>query len=377
MRLIFSFGLLASVRGHSEKQFVAIGVAGDAPSSWACVANVSANSAAASGTYVNQSLSGWGVLHVYTADASMSNWTDDHAAFAAGCVEAYLTHTQIFAYLLNYVRNEYVPDHSPPTKLLDFMQSQQDWVRLRAAGHSELPGNGTEDRFWRGMSLLMRQFDGLVAGVAAFATDEERMLLNQSTLYLLQAVGDLEDLNDLFKRNGSVAGATSTRRRQGHRDPSQLDCSALISLLPRAGASEPWSPGAPVFDIAAGHTTWRSYYAMLRVYKVYHLRYTPQKIISIASSPGLLHSKDDFLATPQLVVMETTNSVKNETLFAEFVSPATALSWQRSALATQWATGGEDWVSLFRLYNRCASTRPAATVPQRLRLSAVIARRHP
>jgi hypothetical protein len=39
---------------------------------------------------------------------------------------------------------------------------------------------------------------------------------------------------------------------------------------------------------------------MLRIYKVYAFDYYPQKVVTIASSPGLLHSKDDFLASPTL-----------------------------------------------------------------------------
>jgi len=31
---------------------------------------------------------------------------------------------------------------------------------------------------------------------------------------------------------------------------------------------------------------------MLRIYKVYSFDYYPQKVLTIASSPGLLHSKD-------------------------------------------------------------------------------------
>lgn len=37
-------------------------------------------------------------------------------------------------------------------------------------------------------------------------------------------------------------------------------------------------------DIVAGHNTWRSFYAMMRVYKVFKLAYAP--MVSIASSPG-------------------------------------------------------------------------------------------
>ena len=53
---------------------------------------------------------------------------------------------------------------------------------------------------------------------------------------------------------------------------------------------------------------------MLRIYKVYSFDYYPQKVLTIASSPGLLHSKDDFLSSPTLYVAETTNMVSNKTM---------------------------------------------------------------
>lgn len=105
--------------------------------------------------------------------------------------------------------------------------------------------------------------------------------------------------------------------------------------------------------MAFTHTTWRAYYAMQprvqRVMKTYALAFAPT--IVIASSPGLLHSKDDFCTTADLAVMETTNSVFNRTLFDLYTTPQSALSWQRVTVANQIATNGSYWTEVASMYN--------------------------
>ena len=68
---------------------------------------------------------------------------------------------------------------------------------------------------------------------------------------------------------------------------------------------------------------------------------------------GLLHSKDDFLSSPTLYVAETTNMVANETMrqWNRDHSNETAMSWQRSMVATGWATSGKHWTELFSREN--------------------------
>ena len=142
-------------------------------------------------------------------------------------------------------------------------------------------------------------------------------------------------------------------------DLDRLDCSALITLVRDTTTTtnttaEPNTTGrvGTVTDILAGHATWRSYYAMLRVYKVYAFAFLPARVVSLSSSPGLLHSKDDFYATPTLVVMETTNGIYDRSLYnPETIKPQTALSWQRAAIATGFGLNGSDWVNLFKRHN--------------------------
>lgn len=61
--------------------------------------------------------------------------------------------------------------------------------------------------------------------------------------------------------------------------------------------------------------------------------------------------QDDFYITPQLAVMETTNSVFNQTLFQLYLTPKSALSWQRAYIANGFAASATEWTDLFAMYN--------------------------
>lgn len=139
------------------------------------------------------------------------------AAFAAGCIESYFTHTRMYQYWFNYAKAEYGSAMQPPTNLTHFMAANEEWVRKQASSKhdgaptkptSSLDDGNDEARFWAGADLVMAQFDGLVAGFAAYATEEEQALLTPAKLYMLNSVGDLETLNGLYKdRDGSDAAS--------------------------------------------------------------------------------------------------------------------------------------------------------------------------
>ena len=67
-------------------------------------------------------------------------------------------------------------------------------------------------------------------------------------------------------------------------------------------------------DLLVGHTSWFSYYTMLRTYKFYDFGHYK---LEFSAYPGLLYSYDDFyvLSHSKLLVMETTNDLFNTDLF--------------------------------------------------------------
>ena len=129
------------------------------------------------------------------------------------------------------------------------------------------------------MKLVMAQWDGFAQGIGQFATPEQLAILSPASLYLLCSVGDLETINGLVRDDPLPTPSLATE--------DALPCSGLISVMTTADGAA----AVGVTDVFAAQATWRSYYAMLRIYKVYAFEYYPQKVLTIASSPGLLHSK--------------------------------------------------------------------------------------
>ena len=303
---------------------------------WRCVedATPSAAAATASSSYTN----GWTTLRISTISKSNTSTDALEQAFAAGCGEAKLTSTLIYQYWHNYALSEYGSLITPPA-VATFVAEQHAYVRAEVASRSLL---SSLDPFWTGVARSLAQFDGLAAGFVQFVANATmKELMTKETLYLLNAVGDLETIQGLpFKTGVQSSSAKPSQWTLDH-----LDCSSLVRFVADDAGN--------LVDVFAGQTTWRSYYAMLRVFKVYDFSFAVQSPISISSSPGLLHSKDDFYATPQLVVMETTNFVGNDSMTEWVLHHAnrSVLSWQRAMVATTTATSGKEWTTLFSREN--------------------------
>eukprot|EP01052_Picozoa_sp_SAG31_P030388 SAG31_NODE_3113_length_4660_cov_2.867354_5_plen_220_part_00 len=149
----------------------------------------------------------------------------------------------------------------PPAAVVLFMEHQLLWLRQQMAAASPA------DEYWNSMKLVMKQFDGFVAGIQQFATAEERRVLTPISLYLLCSVGDLETINGLVRDDPLPTPSLATE--------DTLSCSGLISVVTSkrhqtmGGAGNGTGTGTGVVaDIFAAQATWRSYYAMLRIYKV-------------------------------------------------------------------------------------------------------------
>ena len=405
MRIIASSLLLASASAVATHFS-----AGPCAASSKCCCDATYSPAApAIATVSDDSASGFLQLWVSDQAQLFPTYTPEQLGYYAGCVEACATVADMDAYWLNYAAAEYGPA-GPNGKLTAWMTEQHAWVNgnvdaeRTARGIDVLPPFATSQapptlnqsadaaadgsRYWRGTSVLLAQFDGLVDGYASAGG----RALTPSLIYMLGSVGDLEDLNGQIRdpafpfigatprarlalsaraQRRSVMGTIASNLSGSadspaplHYDPipmedKLLDCSSLVTV-----GRDPTDN--TVLDVMAGQTTWRSYYAMLRYYKVYALSSfaavaasataqtaagVPPAVVSFASSPGLLHSKDDFYTTPRLVVMETTNSVFNKSLYTDYLTVKSSLSWQRAMMATWMAANGSDWAALFAPYN--------------------------
>ena len=108
-------------------------------------------------------------------------------------------------------------------------------------------------------------------------------------------------------------------------------------------------------DIWFGHNTWYTYNSMLRIFKEYRFvtknGYEKSKTTAFPSYPGLLFSSDDFYyLDSNLLVMETTNPIYNNSLY-EKIKPECLLTWVREILANRLAASSEDWPKIFKEEN--------------------------
>jgi len=144
-------------------------------------------------------------------------------------------------------------------------------------------------------------------------------------LMAIQLITELSDIN--------------RTKIQAKPDEFDLHCSSLVKLS---------ADGQRLF---AAHNSWTSFTWMLRVYKHFKLNFEEPSTVSYSSYPGVIPSIDDFFITGHnMVVMETTNEVFNDTLF-QYVTPQTVPYWVRIMLATRLAKEGKEWVDLFSQYN--------------------------
>lgn len=193
--------------------------------------------------------------------------------------------------------------------------------------HDQIELSAGKSQYWRQVQILLAQFNGMVDGYQKYCTAEER--LESLDLYFLQAAGDMENLI------GALAGVNNVKP-----EAPFMDCSALVKVTHD--------------NLYAGHTTWRSYGLINKFHKRYNTNFKNAKSnrVAFASSPSFLSSKDDYYVTDQnLVVMETTNSVFNGSLYTNYITPKSVLTWMRSIIANSLATNGKEWTDTFAKYN--------------------------
>eukprot|EP01133_Synstelium_polycarpum_P003946 gene3946-4569_t len=239
---------------------------------------------------------------------------DVNQAYFAGFSEGAITAPRIYQMYTNFAQNEFA-NSTPSANLVAYMNAQMNWVRKGVNARHDQPTELLEASpvnstvYWHAAALVMAQFDGLVAGYAASTSPA----LTQIELYLLTSAGDLETLNTLYGKPTSTASGLNRHKMTDEDEDDTmpdnidyLDCSALLRVLPNNQ------------DVYSAHTTWRYYYAMLRIYKYYNFafqHYGLASSVSFSSSPGFLSSKDDFYLTGHgLAVMETTNVLSFQNL---------------------------------------------------------------
>jgi hypothetical protein len=277
---------------------------------------------------------GWGKLSIEGNPLH----EDETQMFAAGYLEGAMTQKRIYQQYTNIHSVFWHNATTIPASLQAWLKAQDKWVRDNAAEKK------AEDPYWGQVANVLAQFDGLVKGYNDFAPAAEK--LDSLAFSILSGVGDLLDLTTAF-RDEALPG----RPPRNMMSEDQLrnwvyntHCSALIKVT------------GDLSDIFAGHTAWFSYESMLRIAKSYTLPLsnpsTQSKSVIFSSYPGFLVSLDDFYITDkELVVIETSLSVFNESLYT-IVRDNTQvlLSWQRTMLANRMASSGPQWANTYSRY---------------------------
>ncbi|EGD71986.1 phospholipase B-like protein B, partial [Salpingoeca rosetta] len=272
--------------------------------------------------------SGFGVLQI----ESNSEETGDRQYYAAGFLEGYLTHSEIYNHHINVLAVFSDLANGPSPELKSYINNQTQWIKKQLA-------NNPSDRYWRQVGMILQQYDGLMDGYNAAAPADKQ--LESFAFFILNGCGDLFDLLPKYQTkqfpnfdNMTKPEFDLYRSQTGH-------CSALVKLT------------GDFSQLFMAHSSWFRYQVTNRIYKHYNLKadVSAAQKISFSSYPGFLESLDDFyLMDSGLVMLQTTNNVFNKDL-QKYIHPETLLAWVRVRAATALARDGEEWFDVVKRYN--------------------------
>jgi hypothetical protein len=286
------------------------------------------------GTYtdMNGTESNFGQLSITTQCCA----NDTVQMFAAGYLEAALTHPRIWSHANNtlaWISSQFKGGVIPPV-VKTFFTTQDAWTRAQIASNTSA--------YWKGMSAILSQFDGMVAGYTALAPSDQTL-----SLFDLQSVGAIGDYLDLIVAltdegpnydNMTDSELMATVRKNNH-------CSALVKVT------------GDFSELFFSHVAWFIFQSTTRIFKHYNFIGLTQPEIagrqmSFSSYPAYLSSLDDFYAIwdSGIAVLETTNNVFNKSLYTAVV-PQSLFAWHRVRLANLLSHTPPEWASTFSEHN--------------------------
>ncbi|XP_015778026.1 PREDICTED: phospholipase-B 81-like isoform X2 [Acropora digitifera] len=279
---------------------------------------------------------GWGKLDIVSGTGA-AKYSDQTIMYAAGYLEGALTAKRINE---NYVNNYDICFRESSESLVEkakiWFDNQEKWMR------DQITKRSSNSSLWRQMGNIIAQYDGLIAGYLDHP-DTEKANLTKFAFQLFNGIGDFITLKDVLDPKELPNWDKMTKDEILAKVGGMGHCSALIKVLPGYE------------NIFAGHSSWFSYSATMRIYKYYLFNLADPsqaaKQMSFASYPGYLVSLDDFyIMDSGLVMVQTTNSVFNTSLL-KFVSSNSLLAWHRVRLANMMAHSGKEWSDVYKQYN--------------------------
>ena len=293
--------------------------------------------AVASATYINSYQSkGWDFLTISSYDKSDNKYDDAIKSYAMGYLEGILNKDRIFSIYRNLMYFSFYDDNlEMPENLIQYLTKNLEYMKTNSIKYKDT------DPYWEHVYYIYKQMMGLFDGYNSVAENEKKLgLIN---FQMVVANADIEDA--VFYNNAKRRPNFKNMTLEEIRTYTALHthCSSLVKVA------------NDLSDIWIGHNTWTTYGTMIRTFKEYRFvsnkRNEKSKVVVFSSYPGSLSSIDDFYyLDSKLVVMETTNSNFNDTLY-DLLKPETLLTWVRVMLANRLASSGEEWIEIFKKEN--------------------------
>lgn len=266
---------------------------------------------------------GWDMLRIDAPSSLMNGDTvaRDHAHYAAGYLEGFLTHARILASWHNYVKKE----NDTCNENANFTQ----WVQNHTLYMEELAKKG--DSYSARLGHLLQQMKGVAAGNAAARIGDE-LALSESDIFFM---------NFMYDADSVVTAVTSKEDLDFYRRYPNLDprdnhdhCNALIRTIGH--------------DLFVSHVSWNHFTTMLRQYKTYAF----DSVVSMSGFPGMIFSVDDWYITSKgMAITETTIGVPNEAIYRQNTKPESVSEFLRTMIATYMCDSGRCWTNTFSEHN--------------------------
>ncbi|KAJ5075778.1 phospholipase b-related [Anaeramoeba ignava] len=273
-------------------------------------------------------------LHIYTN----SEYDDEIQMYAAGFAEGYLTQQRIWDYLTNW-KIDFISDYNTtdwPHNITVFMEANENYLQEQCQ-------NTSKTDYMNQICLNYEQYKGIFDGYSSVAPSEQN--ITSMDLWILNSGGDLDDLGIalfLLSEDPKEQEWAMKRIKDDHWQELHSHCTGLVKVLD--GNT----------DIFFSQDTWSGFVSLSRVWKEYNFKLNSANVQSIvfSSYPGVIFSVDDFYVTSaQLGVLETTFNIFNDSLYKEYITNQTILTWLRVTAVNRLCTNGPDWIQMMNSIN--------------------------
>jgi hypothetical protein len=293
--------------------------------------------AVASATYKNSyETQGWDFLTISSYEKPDNKYDDSIKSYAMGYLEGLLNKDRIYSIYRNLMHfSFYDNDLKYPESLVEFLTKNLEYMKTKSLKLKD------SDPYWEHVFYIYQQMLGMFDGYNSVAETEKKLGLIEFQMVVANA--DMEDAVYYQNKTKRPNFKNMTVEEIQLFTALHTHCSALIKIAD------------DLSDIWMGHNTWTTYGSMIRTFKEYRFVSNKQKekskVVVFSSYPGSMSSVDDFYyLDSKLVVMETTNSNFNDTLY-DLLKPETILTWVRVMVANRLASSGEEWVEIFKREN--------------------------